>query len=171
MALFLSLCVVPKLMLNGACVNVTAAANGSSALQLPLRATGDEYRFESICISCHVDRCSGIGSDTAAGFEQMKIFAIVTFLLLSSLAVSYIPDGDMGIWRRRTNWTPLDPSQPILQPSIGPVATPSIASRHQLDASGPVVSDSLTAAIHRTLLRAQPQDDVVLANIPNDSIK
>ncbi|KAK6761217.1 hypothetical protein RB195_022327 [Necator americanus] len=35
----------------------------------------------------------------------------------------------------------------------------------------PFVSDSLTAAIHRTLLRAQLQDDVVLVNIPNDSIK
>ncbi|KAK6744988.1 hypothetical protein RB195_011600 [Necator americanus] len=33
------------------------------------------------------------------------------------------------------------------------------------------VSDSLTAVIHRTLLRAQLQDDVVLVNIPNDSIK
>ncbi|KAK6760185.1 hypothetical protein RB195_021614 [Necator americanus] len=35
----------------------------------------------------------------------------------------------------------------------------------------PFVSDSSTAAIHRTLLRAQVQDDVVLVNIPNDSIK
>ncbi|KAK6754725.1 hypothetical protein RB195_013608 [Necator americanus] len=35
----------------------------------------------------------------------------------------------------------------------------------------PFASDSLTAAIHRTLLRAQLQDDVVLVNIPNDSIK
>ncbi|KAK6743041.1 hypothetical protein RB195_010356 [Necator americanus] len=35
----------------------------------------------------------------------------------------------------------------------------------------PFVSDSLTAAIHQTLLRAQLQDDVVLVNIPNDSIK
>ncbi|KAK6755593.1 hypothetical protein RB195_014142 [Necator americanus] len=35
----------------------------------------------------------------------------------------------------------------------------------------PFVSDSLTGAIHRTLLRAQLQDDVVLVNIPNDSIK
>ncbi|KAK6731093.1 hypothetical protein RB195_007514 [Necator americanus] len=35
----------------------------------------------------------------------------------------------------------------------------------------PFVSDSLTAAIHRTFLRAQLQDDVVLVNIPNDSIK
>ncbi|KAK6750168.1 hypothetical protein RB195_002266 [Necator americanus] len=35
----------------------------------------------------------------------------------------------------------------------------------------PFVSDSLTAATHRTLLRAQLQDDVVLVNIRNDSIK
>ncbi|KAK6761030.1 hypothetical protein RB195_022192 [Necator americanus] len=35
----------------------------------------------------------------------------------------------------------------------------------------PFVSHSLTAAIHWTLLRAQPQNDVVLVNIPNDSIK
>ncbi|KAK6749479.1 hypothetical protein RB195_001844 [Necator americanus] len=35
----------------------------------------------------------------------------------------------------------------------------------------PFVSDFLTAAINRTLLRAQLEDDVVLVNIPNDSIK
>ncbi|KAK6748873.1 hypothetical protein RB195_001474 [Necator americanus] len=34
-----------------------------------------------------------------------------------------------------------------------------------------IVSYTLTAAIHRTLLRAQLQDYVVLVNIPNDSIK
>ncbi|KAK6761218.1 hypothetical protein RB195_022328 [Necator americanus] len=34
-----------------------------------------------------------------------------------------------------------------------------------------LVASFSDAAIHRTLLRAQLQDDVVLVNIPNDSIK